>query len=156
MKKYLALLLATALIISFAACGDSGKKEDTAPQQTAVSTEETLTGETDDPDDIAAQGAKLIGTWSAEDWPPVKLIFNEDGTGSFTRQDESSCSFTYSQYDYHIFNSGDEYMIKVDYETGESEDIIFWYSEDGRLCFHNSDHGGYGGVMSFSSWKKAE
>ena len=154
MKKYLILLIAVMLILSSAACGGSEKKEETNAGETGSTYDTPVNEPTDDPDDIAAQGAKLIGTWSATDWPPVTLTFNDDGTGSFTGQDESSCSFTYSQYDYHIFNSGDEYMIKVDYDTGESEDIIFWYNEDGTLSFHNSEHGGYGGVMSFSSWKR--
>ena len=156
MKKILTLLTVTVLILSLAACGNNGKKEETPATETGTSAGAPQTEPVDDPDDIASQGAKLIGNWYATDLPLVKLAFSKDGTGTFTNYDGSTLSFNYSQYDYHVFNSGDEYMIKIDYETGESEDIIFWYNEDGSLHFHNSDHGGYTGVMDFSGWQREE
>ncbi|MBO4360868.1 MAG: hypothetical protein J5822_08325 [Eubacteriaceae bacterium] len=158
MKKYLILFIVTVLILSLAACG--GKtKDDAKTDETGTAVGEpgpAADVQTDDPDDLAAQREKLIGEWYATDWPPVILTFGEDGSGVFSRQEGGTCAFTFEMYDYHEFNSGDEYMMHISYETGEAEDIIFWFNDNDTLGFHTSEHGGYCGVMYFSQWARSD
>ena len=38
-------------------------------------------------------------------------------------------------------------MLKISYDNGETEDVIFFFTDNGQLAFHNSEDGGYFGVM---------
>lgn len=172
MKKVFVLLLATALLLSLAACGGSGKNSSSnsgvnntaaeAPQieekPEAAPAEETP----EPPDDEAlaeAERAKLVGEWNMNGVDQIGLTFNADGTGTYHFLDEKIVTFTYLvSVSHRAYNNGapyDDYMLKMTYGTGEVEDIIFFFNEEtGNLCFHNSEHGGYGGVLDYAEWTR--
>ena len=163
MKKLLALLIVTALVLSLAACGDAGKNDpsepDTketftdAPQSDEVTDEPT----TEQPDDTgrAEEGrSKILGTWTMNGVEEISLTFNEDGTGEYKYLDIKTVTFTYSVYITEALKS-DECMIKVTYDTGDVEEFrFFFHYETGHLCFHNSEGGGYHGVIDYEDWTK--
>ena len=162
MKKFFAVLIAGLLVLSLAACGNSGGDtgETTAD---AIETEAvTEAPETEQPDDTAlaeAEKEKLIGSWSFPGLEGVEtLTFNEDGTGTYDNMDGNHIQFNYLvTVDHQTYNNGEayiNYMLNMDYDTGESEDIIFFYTDENHLAFHNSENGGYSGVMNFAEWEK--
>lgn len=176
MKKLFALLCAAALAVSLAACGGSGK-DDTAQSanetsaavttQTAETTEavteapaETEAPTEEDPRMVVIKKEELVGDWTVTGMEEFEhLTINEDGTGTYKGINEKDLSFTYElSPELKHFNNGEEYinnMLKVKYDNGESEDIIIFFTDQGKLAFHNSDNGGYSGVMNYiDAWTK--
>ena len=156
-----------AMILSLAACGGSDKSSTTEPETSNTSTEapqsdreteEATDALTEEPldDDAAIETLKetIVGDWgfpgdgSFEDIE--HLTFREDGTGTYKGPDKNY-TFTYVIHvDHRTYNNGAAYvenMLKMSYSTGETEDIIFFFTEQGKLAFHNSENGGYNGVM---------
>ena len=72
---------------------------------------------------------------------------------------EKNISFTFLvSVSHKTFNNGapyDDYMLKLSYDTGDVENVIFFFNDDtGNLVFHNSDNGGYCGVIDYDEWTK--
>lgn len=168
MKKVFASLLALILVLSFAACGNSGKPDATEPDADETVSQPVPDDQTEDatePQDDAAAVADLqeqiVGTWGfpgdgGED--AERLVFNADGTGDYQSLDKHF-SFTYVIYIDHRTYANDapytENMFTVTSDTGDVEDIIFFFTESGRLAFHNSDDGGYFGMFdNFGEYTK--
>ena len=170
MKKVFALFIALGLILSFAACGNSGKNntpesgtDDTASEsaQDVSTTDEATPASTDDAaDDAAAVEAlkeQIVGVWGfpgngGED--AERLTFHADGTGEYQTLNDKHISFSYEIYIDHrtSYNNGVPYtenMFHMEYDTGETEDFIFFFTESGKLAFHNSENGGYNGVIDY-------
>ena len=177
MKKIAALIIASAFILTLAACSSSGKGKSSEKEQSVTAAEttqkaqettaaetteaETLVPDTTeaDPNMVVIEKEQLIGDWaypSLED--VVKLTFNANGTGSYTGLNHESLSFTYELTpELKHFNNGSEHInnvLKMSYANGEAEDIIIFNMENGCLGTHNSEDGGYGGILEFSEWKK--
>ena len=170
MKRIFAVLLATVLLLSLAACGGRNSPSDSeesvpaaeAPQISeepeAAPAEETP----EPPDDNAlaeAERAKLIGEWTMDGINEISLVFNEDGTGAYHFLTEKTVTFTYFVYVSHReYNNGapyDDYLLKMTYDNGEVEDIIFFFNDEtGHLAFHNIEHGGYSGVIDYNEWTR--
>lgn len=178
MKRLFVLLIAAALLLSLVACSssDSNKKTDagsqastteatqTAEATEAVTEEATQAPEATEVDDdalVEETKAKMVGSWSytgMEDY--VRLTFNEDGTGSYKGPDEEF-TFTYSIAAVHkTFNNGEPYIDKtmtVNYSTGESEEIVIDFLQEGteQLTFHTTEGGGYSGIITYyGGWIK--
>ena len=96
MKKLFALIITAALILSFAACGGSGKNDPSEPDakdtDAQVSQSEAVTEDAagepsaEQPDDdalIEAEKAKLTGKWTMNGVEEISRVFNEDGTCKF-------------------------------------------------------------------------
>ncbi|MBQ7687848.1 MAG: hypothetical protein IJT27_01390 [Clostridia bacterium] len=167
MKKTVALLIALAFILSLAACGNSGKnnaREPGADNTVSGAAQDLQTDAADEPadeaqDDAAAVEAlkeQIVGVWGfpgdgGED--AERLTFNADGTGEYQTLNDKRMSFTYEIYiDHRTYNNGAPYtenMFHMEYDTGETEDFIFFFTEAGKLAFHNSDNGGYNGVLDY-------
>ena len=167
MKKFLALLIAAALILALAACGktekDNASEPDTndtvsaAPQSDKETEAETETDTLTDEAPVEELKEKITGEWgfpgdgSSEDIE--HLTFNADGTGTYRALPDKNYTFHYMIHiDHTTYGNGEPYvenMFKIDYDTGESEDFIFFFTDEGKLAFHNSENGGYSGVMSF-------
>ena len=172
MKKLIALLITAALTLSFAACGGPGKNapsepnaEDTAAEapQGDEGTEEAAEAPADEPQDDAAlaeaEKAKLIGEWNMSGVDDILLTFNEDGTGAYKFLTEKNITFTYlvsvSHKEYGNGEPYDDYLLNLSYDTGDVEDIIFFFNDEtGNLVFHNSDNGGYSGVIDYNEWTR--
>ena len=167
MKKLFAFLTVTALLLSLAACGGAGKSDSsesdkkdnvTATQQNNGETENVPDESTSGQPDIEAIAetakAKLIGKYNMSGVDDISLVFNEDGTGEYKFLNEKRITFTYLVYAKEGMMDGD-CMIKMTYDTDEVEDNIFFFNRDtGNLCFHNSENGGYNGVIEYSEWMK--
>lgn len=174
MKKLIVLLFAIVLVFSMAACGNSGKNDastpDTdntsaAPEATEAGTEATQapedTTEAESADTQAEDAAavaelteQIVGTWAfpGDGSPNAEvLMFNADGTGDYQSIGDKHYTFTYVIYiDHRTYNNGEAYtenMFTITYDTGDVEDIIFFFTEAGKLAFHNSENGGYTGMM---------
>ena len=173
MKKALAFIFAAAMMASFAGCGDSGsgKTSETEAEKTTAEivqtteaaeavTEEPETTQASDEEMIAENKSKLVGDWVAKDLDVETLSFSEDGTGKYKNFDGEEISFAYELSVAHkAYGNGEEYvdnLMKVDYSSGESEDIMIDFREEGNteLVFHSSESGGYSGVMNFDVWTK--
>ena len=166
MKKILAFLVLTVLILSLVACGDTGKNSpsETDTKETVAETthsDEVTEDETEEttelPDDAARieEGeSKILGNWYMDGIDEISLVFNEDGTGEYNFLTEKKITFTYSVYITQEL-SDDECMIKATYDTGEVEDFRFFFNRDtGHLCFHSSEGGGYNGVLEYAEWTR--
>lgn len=168
MKKVFALCIALVLILSAAACGNSGKTDvtepaadDTAAQAVSDAEAEDATEPQDDAAAAAALQEQIVGTWGfpgdgGED--AERLVFNADGTGDYQSLDKHY-TFTYVIYiDHRAYANGAPYtenMFTVTFDTGDVEDIIFFFTESGKLAFHNSDDGGYFGMFdNFGEYTK--
>ena len=172
MKKLFAILLVTASLLSLAACGGSDNSSQGKPDMSSTAAEAPQSEaepeavpaeETPEPlDDEAlaeAEKAKLIGDWTMNGVEEIGLTFNEDGTGVYHFLNEKIITFTYlvcvSHREYNIGAPYDDYLLKMNYDTGEVEDIIFFFNDEtGHLAFHNSEHGGYGGVLDYNEWTR--
>ena len=165
MKKIFALLTVCALLFTLAACG-AGKPAPAAPETDGTTAQATQNEETegeteaeaeqlDDGTKVEEQKQILLGTWgfpgdgSTEDME--RLTFNADGTGSYYSFNSKDLTFTYEIHiDHRTYANGapyEETMLKMAYNNGETEDIIYFFTESGKLAFHNGDNGGYFGVM---------
>ena len=167
MKKISALLIAAALVLSLAACSGAGKNAPSEPdtkntvadapqsdEETAEATDETTAGPLDDTARAEEGRSKLLGTWTMSGVDEISLAFNEDGTGAYKYLDLKTITFTYSVYITDAL-SDDECMIKVTYDTGDVEDFRFFFNRDtANLCFHNSEGGGYNGVIEYNEWTR--
>ncbi len=172
MKKLFALIITAALILSFAACGGSGKNDPSEPDakdtdaqvsQSEAGTEDAA-GEpsAEQPDDYAlieAEKAKLTGKWTMNGVEEISLVFNEDGTGRYTFMSDKNIGFTYVvSVSHETYGNGaayNDFLLNMTYETGEVEDIIFFFNEEtGNLAFHNSENGGYSGVIDYAEWTR--
>lgn len=167
MKKFLALFLTLVFVLSMAACGNSGKTDATEPaaNETVEPAQDEETEEAAEPqDDAAAVEAlreQIVGTWGfpgdgGED--AERLVFNADGTGDYQSL-EKHYTFTYVIYiDHRTYANGAPYtetMFTVTFDTGDVEDIIFFFTDTGKLAFHNSDDGGYFGMFdNFGEYTK--
>lgn len=166
MKKLIALLIVCALALSLAACG--GKNDPTEPagnETTAeATTAEAATDEATEPEEteqtdedlLAELTERLTGVWGypgdgSEDFE--QLTFNADGTGSYRGVPDKQYTFTYAiRIDHRTYANGApyvEYMIKLDYDNGVTEDNIFFFTDTGKLAFHNAEDGGYSGQILF-------
>ena len=173
MKRLFAILIVTALLLSLAACGGSGTNSRPEPDMSggaaapvpqadegpgAASAEETP----EPPDDDAlaeAEKAKLIGEWTMEGVNEIALTFREDGTGAYRFLSEKTVAFTYLvTVSHREFANGapyDVFLLKMSYDTGETEDILFFFNDEtGHLAFHNSENGGYNGVIDYAEWTR--
>ena len=130
------------------------KDEPTEAEATEEADDETLTKET---------MAKLVGDWTytgMEDY--VKLTFNEDGTGSYEGIDVTGLTFTYElTMEHKEFNNGEPYVdktLKMNYSTGESEEIVIRFLEEGQetMTFSTTEGGGYTGIVTYyGGWIRA-
>lgn len=175
MKKIVALLIAALLILSLAACGNSdkdGSSEKDKGKSTAEATQKAEETEApaeevteapepteEDPNMVVIQQEELIGSWTFPGMEGYEeLTFNEDGTGSYKGINDKDLTFTYTvSPETRQFANGEDYinnMLKIEYSTGEAEDIVIFYNEEHHLCFHNSENGGYSGVISYAEWVK--
>lgn len=178
--------MALTLILSLAACGEGGsdKKSESnssSAAEMAQATEQSEQGDSvvgtwinddesgetitfnDDETLTKETMAKLVGDWTytgMEDY--VKLTFNEDGTGSYEGIDVTGLTFTYElTMEHKEFNNGEPYIdktLKVNYSTGESEEIVIRFLEDGQetMTFSTTEGGGYTGVITYySGWIRA-
>ena len=162
MKKLFELLIVILLAVSMTACGSSGKEEP-APEGNDIPVEETETGESEteemsDEELIEVLKERLIGEWHYPGIDEERLIFNNDKTGThdgiYAKQE-----FTYTvSIDHKEYGNGKpyiNYMLHMKYDTGEEEDIIFFFNEEREtMAFHNSEDGGYSGVLGFEEWIK--
>lgn len=158
MKKIFGLSLIVLLAVSVTACG--GSKEEPVNDQSAEETvnDEPASEELSDEELIKALKNRLAGEWHYPGIDDERLIFNEDGTGThdgiYGKQE-----FTYVISVEHLeyANNGSylEYYLNMKYDTGEEEDIIFFFNEEREtMGFHDSDNGGYNGVIGFEEWIK--
>ena len=168
MKKGFTLFIALFFILSLVACGNSGKKDAPEPgtEDTAsgfaqeLQTDAATDAPTDAQDDAAAVKAleeQIVGVWGfpgngGED--AERLTFHADGTGEYQTLNDKHISFSYEIYIDHrtSYNNGVPYtenMFHMEYDTGETEDFIFFFTESGKLAFHNSENGGYNGVIDY-------
>ena len=164
MKKLIALLIVCALALSLAACGgkndptEPASNDETTAEAAPMDTETTEPEETEQTDeDLAAElTERLTGTWGcpgdgSEDFE--QLTFNADGTGSYRGVPDKQYTFTYVIHiDHRTYANGApyvEYMIKLDYDNGVTEDNIFFFTDSGKLAFHNAEDGGYTGQILF-------
>lgn len=89
MKKLLALLIATIMCFSLAACGSDTNEETsgTTNQTTNETTEpsNTTNTQTDSIDTEDSDTINLVGTWGSD---TNTLTLNEDGTGSYEYESE--------------------------------------------------------------------
>ena len=163
MKKIFALLIVTVLVLSLAACGNSSKDVTAAADAQVTQAIEETAAETEAPTEnpkMAVIGKdQLVGSWTypgMEDFE--KLTFNDDGTGTYVSLDGKDLTFIYAiNPTTETYGNGEEYVdnhMIVEYDTGETEDIIIFFNEDDHLCFHNSENGGYNGVFSFPEWAR--
>ena len=164
MKKILALLIAAVLALSLAACGNSAKGDTAsadaqatqAIEETAAETEEV----TEENPKMAVIGKdQLIGSWTYPGMDGYEdLTFNDDGTGSYVGLDGTDLTFTYAINPVtETYGNTEEYVdnhMIVDYSNGETEDIIIFFSEENHLCFHNSENGGYNGILNYPEWTR--
>ena len=185
MKKILALLIASALILSLAACAASGRNDTAGADDETDHTETEAPAEAPQAGEAAEEAAGLPGTVEAAgeaagtqetgpeddaaaaealketilgDWvypgggyELEHLTFNADGTGTYTGLEDRQYSFTYDvMLDHRTYGNGEAYtenMLRMAYDTGETEDIIFFFNDSGQMVFHDSENGGYTGVM---------
>lgn len=166
MKKLIALLMTAVLALSLAACGGAGKNNTSEPDagntdvempQNDEATEEATEAELqDDTAMVEELQERLTGDWgfpgNGTDDDIEHLTFNEDGTGSYASiASGKNYSFTYTIHiDHRTYNNGEayvEYMLNMAYDNGETEDFIFFFNDNGQMAFHNSEDGGYFGVM---------
>ena len=166
MKKLFALLLASVMLITLAACSDSGKSGESDPvtensstepsqseKQTESTTEESTTEQQGDDAVVKELKNRLCGDWRfpAEGVEMEHLKFNADGTGTYKGLEDRNYTFTYVVHlDHRTYGNGEPYvenMLKMTYDNGETEDIIFFFNDNGQMAFHNSEDGGYTGVM---------
>lgn len=175
MKNLIALLIAVILILSLAACGNSdkgGSSEKDKSEATAAATEKVEETEApteaateapepteEDPNMVVIQQDELIGSWTFPGMEGYEeLTFNEDGTGSYKGINDKDLTFTYTLAPVtKQFANGADYidnMLSMAYSTGETEDIIVFFNDEHHLCFHNSENGGYNGVISYPEWVK--
>ncbi len=168
MKKQFAFLIAAALIlsiVSFAACGKTGdsvngteptEEETLSAEENDAGTEAPEATEADDSALIDELKEKVVGEWGfpgdGKETDLERLTFNADGTGEYiSLPSNRTLSFSYAiSIDHRTYNNGEAYtenMLHMSYDTGESEDIIFFFNENGQMAFHDSDNGGYNGVM---------
>ena len=165
MKKLLAFLIVSALVFTLAACGGAGKDNVTDPpaDDTASVPTQTddadVTGDEEQNDDAAAEELKnqLIGEWGfpGDETDIEHLTFGADGTGTYRSViTDKNYTFNYVVYiDHREYNNGEPYtesMLRMEYDNGETEDIIFFFTESGKLAFHNADNGGYIGAIDFT------
>lgn len=174
MKKLIAILTAAMMIISLAACSNSGKGNETvindsslaesskAEETTVQATTVEETTVADETSFIEESKKQLIGSWTINGVDDESLIFNEDGTGSYKGIFDKDCSFTYTVSVFHEkFNNGEENLValmSVSFDTGETEDITFEVRDESseKLVFHNSDYtSGYSGVFNFDDYIRA-
>lgn len=168
MKKIIVLLLALALVFSLAACGGKGTdgKGDAAESTEAPTTlpeEETEPAEPDDDTLIAADKDLLVGSWNFSGIDAEMLVFNADGTGSYTSFNGKDLTFTYSVLIKHdAYANGEAFLyhvIGIAYDTGETEEITFDFrgDEKDRMVFRNGDNtSGYSGVINYDEWMKVQ
>ena len=174
MKKIIVMLIALALVLSMAACGNSGKNDASAPDtnNTSAAPESTEEGTeaTETPEDtteaesadtqaedaaaVAELTDQIVGTWAfpGDGSPNAEVLtFNADGTGDYQSIGDKHYTFTYKIYiDHREYANGEPYtenMFTLTYDTGDVEDIIFFFTEAGKLAFHNSENGGYSGMI---------
>lgn len=169
MKKILAFLLAAMLTFSLAACGSARKdkpaetrdEQPAAAPQPVEEPEETPEADPETDDDALVEELKniLVGEWYVAILDLEQLTFREDGTGHYVGINDKDLSFTYRVYvDHMTYGNGVPYinnMLEIHYDTGETELIIFFFNEQGQMGFHNSDDGGYSGVINYIDvWTK--
>ena len=159
------------LLLSLAACGGKNSTEETAVTGNEEEITETADGpveekEKSDEQLIAETAKQLVGEWYCPSIELEHLEFNEDGTGHYTGLDREY-SFTYSFVVDRLETTNNgrdiEYIMTVNYDSGDSEEIRFIIGDedivgnpgDTKLLFQTVDHGGYSGVMNyFDPWVK--
>ena len=172
MKKLLALLIGVIFVISLAACAKSntgGRTETPADESVSESakatepaedtTEEPSEEEKDDAALVEEAEKQLAGTWTMIEQQTI--VFKEDGTGVLTDLNGVKTAFDYTlRVEHRKYGNGEKYVVnllKIDYETGDSDDILISFGEDNgqRLVFRNSDGGGYNGFINYiDAWTK--
>ena len=170
MKKALVCFISLVLILSLAACGKSGKTDPSVPDGTAATeapapeetTEEAADAPQDDAAAIEALQERLTGTWGfpgngGED--AERITFRADGTGDYQSLANKHFTFTYElRIDHRTYANGAPYtvnMFTVTCDTGETEDNVFFFTDDGNLAFRSSDESSYSGVFDYiESFKK--
>ena len=173
MKKIIVLLLIPALVFSLTACGGKGTDDksvsggnsetETTSAQTTLPEEETEPAEPDDDSLIAADKDLLVGSWNFSGIDAVKLVFNADGTGSYTSFNGKDLTFTYTVTIKHdAYANGEAFLyhvIGIAYDTGETEEITFDFRGDAKdhMVFRNGDNtSGYSGVINYDEWMKVQ
>lgn len=168
MKKAVLMILIIALLFSFAACSgkSTGKAGDTsvsAVPDIEISSESSLETSTEQNDEevIKKQILKLTGEWNYAGEDVETLMFSDEGKGSYSNLNGEIYTFSYEvRVEHKEYNNGEPYIntvMKVNYDSGDSEEMIFFFNEEGEstvLAFHNLDDGGYNGFMTFPEWTK--
>lgn len=168
MKKLFAVLLAAALLFTLAACSNAGAEPTDAPETTELPSEVTQAPEeseapaalTDDGKLVADTKTQLIGEWGSAGFDGVKLTFRDNGTGSYLGLDGAERSFLYLLSVAHeAYNNGEEYVnyqMSLKYDNGASEDVVIDIRDNNgaELVLHNTDGGGYTGLIDFDVWTK--
>jgi len=142
MKKILALTLALIFALSLCACGSTGaggtNETPTAPAGNSDPTDGASAStdtpiENNDPTDGADTG--YVGTWKAiapdsNPFPPITVILNEDGTGSWgTKADKMEPRFWYDSED----DDAKEGQIEIAREDTIGYGHDAYITEDGKL-----------------------
>ena len=169
MKKLFAVLLAAALLFTFAACGaESADVPDTSAATEQIPAPTKAAEETSAASgDFALIGeikTQLVGDWKYSAYDGVKLTFRDNGTGSYLGLDGAERSFLYFvTVSHETYANGAEYInnvLKVAYNNGTSEEIAVDFPEEGgtKLILHSLEEngytGGYSGVIDFDEWTK--
>ncbi|MBR6526441.1 MAG: hypothetical protein IKT45_00675 [Lachnospiraceae bacterium] len=129
MKKVFALLIATIVCLSLVACGENATEETsgTTNQTTNESTEHEANASSEK-DEL-----KFVGTWvgttNGNDTMPVKMIINEDGTGSWEESGETQELTWAIENDEFVITRPNNGFLNFAYTT--TNDVIELNYEDG-------------------------
>lgn len=134
MKKILALALALIVVLSLCACGNTsaGSADNTPAGNNAPAGDN---GSSDGAGDSTSQGTGYVGTWKVippddSPFPPIILILNEDGTGSWgTKLDKMEARVWYEDE----LNDEQEGAIEVAREDTIGYGNDAYITEDGKL-----------------------
>ncbi len=161
MKRLLTVFIMMLMILCLAGCGN--KKEEEVPVEEPtqeVVVEEPVEETVSDEDLAASLSSDLVGTWNYSNIEQEKLVFNNDGTGTYNSINGDDLTFNYKvTIEHRTFANGDpydSYILNMDFSNGEKEQNIFWFQNDEHNMFalHNYEDGGYNGVLQFNEYAK--
>ena len=161
MKRLLTVFVLLLMVVSLAGCGSKKEEEKPVEEPTEVVEEDEPVEETISDEDLAASLTKdLLGTWGYSTIEMEKLVFNDDGTGTYNSINGDELTFNYHvTIEHREYGNGtlyDSYILNMDFSNGETEQNIFWFQDDEhhQFAMHNYEDGGYSGVLQFNEYQK--